>query len=507
MDLRFTAQDHTLLQRREMDPDLIRQQINFFKEGLAHVQLDRPCTVNDGILQIRDAVKKELLELHQQAADSGRITKFVPASGAATRMFKTLLTALKHLEEGQSGNSHLPPEVSRFVDNLPAFAFGAQLKHACGDNHDPATILRTLLSPDGFGFAALPKGLIPFHQYSNGSRTAFEEHLVEAAAYARDAQGVARLHFTVAAQYRRQIDTFIRDVQSRYTAPGMQFDISYSEQHPSTDTIAVTLDNQPLRDHEGHLVFRPGGHGALLRNLQSLNGDIVFIKNIDNVVPDRLKESTILYKKLLAGLLVKLQQQIFRFLQLIEKDQADREVLLDALDFLRSELYLAVSVDVDKMDNQQLGEFLFQRLNRPLRICGMVKNEGEPGGGPFWVQGEMKESTAQIVESAQVNLNDAVQKQIWENGSYFNPVDLVCALKDYRGQPFDLTAFRNPRSGFISVKSFEGHDIKALELPGLWNGAMAYWNTLFVEVPIATFNPVKTVFDLLRPEHQSNVPQ
>ena len=356
-------------------------------------------------------------------------------------------------------------------------------------------------------YANLPKGLVPFHAYGDHTRTAFEEHLVEALEYVRDASSVARLHFTVPASHQRAIQTYLDSVCHRYAQRDAQLDISYSIQKPSTDTIAVDADNIPVRDSNGALVFRPGGHGALLENLADLQGDIIFIKNIDNVLPDRLKPDTYRYKKLLCGSLLHLQQQAFfhiaRLKASLPSESDGARIALDtARSFAQDELSLVLPQDFERTAMPYQRDLLIAQLDRPLRVCGVVKNTGEPGGGPFWVRQTDGTTSRQIVESSQVDMTNAEQRARWQAATHFNPVDLVCGVRDYRGRPFPLAHFVDPATGFISEKSKDGRSLRALELPGLWNGAMAHWNTVFVEVPGSTFHPVKTVMDLLRPEHQ-----
>ncbi len=363
-------------------------------------------------------------------------------------------------------------------------------------------ILEYILTAKGLDYADLPKGLIKFHRYPDHSRTPFEEHLVEAAAYVKDRNGVARIHFTISPEHEGAIKNHIERVRDRYEKSGVKYEITFSYQKPSTDTVAVDLENRPFRDAEGKLVFRPGGHGALLENLYELEGDIIFIKNIDNVVPDRLKGETYLYKRVLGGLLVELQKQIFQYLDRISKGDLNEPLIEEIIGFASDRLYIVLPKRIGQGTKEEKADFLFSRLNRPLRVCGIVKNQGEPGGGPFWVEHADGTSSMQIVESSQVNMKSAGQKEIWESSTHFNPVDLVCGVRDYLGKAFNLMNFTDPETGFISTKSYEGRELKALELPGLWNGGMANWNTVFVEVPIITFNPVKTVFDLLRKEHQ-----
>ena len=327
---------------------------------------------------------------------------------------------------------------------------------------------------------------------------------MEAAAYVQDKKSVARVHYTVPAEQRETISAYLDEAKGRFESPSVKFEMGLSIQKPSTDTIAVNLDNEPFRDREGGLVFRPGGHGALLENLQELDGEIVFIKNIDNVVPDRLKGETYTYKKALGGLLVEVQDQTFGYLrELTEKNVTDK-LLKEAFEFAREQLSVVPSEQVHEGTKQGKVSFLLDKLNRPLRVCGMVKSTGEPGGGPFWVGQDKKTATPQIVESSQVNMESSEQRDIWNSSTHFNPVDIVCGLQDFREKRFDLSRFYDPSTCFISTKSMDGKPLKALELPGLWNGGMAFWNTIFVEVPLITFNPVKTFLDLLEEAHGSS---
>jgi hypothetical protein len=345
--------------------------------------------------------------------------------------------------------------------------------------------------------------LLKFHQYSNGRRTAFEEHLVEAADYVKDAHGLCRLHFTVSSEHQKRFEGLLEEVRHRYEKNyNARFQVDFSLQKRSTDTIAVDIYNQPFREKDGKLLFRPGGHGALIENLNDLKGDIIYIKNIDNVATDRIKGPTFLWKKILAGCLIELQKKIFTYLERLVAQKPDEQFLDEVTDFARERLCLTPPNSWQRKSIREKREFLLNKLNRPLRVCGMVKNEGEPGGGPFWVEGKDGALSMQIVESAQVDPNSNEQQAIFASGTHFNPVDIVCGVRDYIGDPFDLWNYIDADAVFISQKSKDGRNLKALELPGLWNGAMANWITLFVEVPIITFNPVKTINDLLRKEHQ-----
>ena len=522
MNYELTATDHAQIQARGISAEKITAQIQQFQQGFPAIQLDRPCTVGDGIIVLPQETAR-FTQLHAEAASAGRITKFVPASGAASRMFQLLLSFSQQpgllskqaiSERAENGDADCQT-VQRFLSQLNHLAFSNDLQavlQADGHRLDDLlargqydVLLTHLLTSKGLDYASLPKGLIQFHTYPDHTRTAFEEHLVEATEYARDATSVARLHFTVPALYQQSIREYLETAYTRYADKDTTFELSYSIQKLSTDTIAVNQNNTPFRDDAGALVFRPGGHGALLENLQDLQGDILFIKNIDNVLPDRLKLDTYRYKKLLCGYLVYLQQAGFSHIVQLKAaaHESDGAQAIDAArTFVQEHLAHTLPQDFDYAPPHKQCAILLDRLNRPLRVCGVVKNTGEPGGGPFWVKQADGTTSLQIIESSQVDMTSERQQAIWAAATHFNPVDLVCGVRDYRGRPFDLRHFTDPATGFISEKSKDGRALRALELPGLWNGAMARWNTTFIEVPGSTFHPVKTVMDLLRPEHQ-----
>jgi len=347
----------------------------------------------------------------------------------------------------------------------------------------------------------LPKGLLKFHKYKTKSRTAIEEHWVEGASYAKHPSGTVKVHFTISPDHEQEFIKLLNNSIKEYESSlGVKLEINYSFQKPSTDVLAVDLLNEPFRDHDGSMVFRPGGHGALLENLNDCNSDLIFIKNIDNVVPDRIKSETIFYKKALAGVILSYRDRIFEYLRKLESDSS--EILInEVVNFIQEELhYFGL-----KEAHSDYKAYLISILNRPIRACGMVKNEGEPGGGPFWVKDKRGNISLQIVESSQVDMENPEQKLCFAHATHFNPVDIVCMVRNYKGEKFRLPDFRDPDTGFITIKSRDGKSLKAQELPGLWNGSMAYWNTFFVEVPLITFNPVKTVNDLLRSNHVQNL--
>jgi len=516
-DIVFTDADLAQIHEQGLCEMDVLAQIDIFIHGIPAVKLDRPCTVNDGIVRLQDEEMEFLNNRYREAALAGRAMKFVPASGAATRMFKGLLSCYdKHFKPGSKPMSFNDftdnPEyddVLRLKDNCENFAFSARLYQevsAAGMNVKTLIdegrcdlMLAYLLTEKGLNYSSLPKGLIDFHCYSDHTRTPFMEHLVDAADYIKDEHGVVRLHFTVSPEHRQLFQEHLEQARGIIETGNIRYEVTFSVQKTSTNTIAVDHDNVPFRNAAGSLVFRPGGHGALLENLNDLKGDIVFIKNIDNVVPDRLKTEICRYHQALGGYLVNLQQRMFSYLRSLDDSVTNDLLLAEITAFVED--FLEIEIPFATRDKQI--EFLRQKLNRPLRVCGMVKNEGEPGGGAFWVRGANHGCSRQIVESSQVDFSAPDQAKIWQLSTHFNPVDLVCGLRDYRGEPFNLQEFSNPDTGFIVVKSSEGKELKALELPGLWNGAMAEWNTVFIEVPTITFNPVKSVFDLLRPAHQT----
>ena len=509
----FTAEDLSRMAGLGIDPDEAARHVALLTHPPAAVALERACTRGDGIERLAEERHRDLLTLFLEAEKEGRLSKFVPASGAASRMFQALRKALDDpgatyasLEVRAAEGDRAAAEVVRFVEGLCDFPFAGELRAAAGDDAfaDPRGRLRDLLAalllPPGLGLDGRPKGLVPFHLEEEGARTPFEEHLVEAALTVRAASGRTSVHFTVAEESRGAFEALLErhrpELERRLHA---RFEVGFSVQERSTDTLAVGLDGRPFRTPEGDLLFRPGGHGALLANLAGSGGDVVFVKNIDNVVPDSRKGPTLLWKRLLAGRLLEVERRVRHLLALL--DEGAPGAADEALAYLR-ETFGDATAEADDLPPARRAAWVRARLARPLRVCGVVRNEGEPGGGPFWVRGRDGRLARQIVESAEVDLADPRQKALWDSGSYFNPVDLVVSLRDHEGRPWDLSRFVDPEAVFVSRKSHGGGDLLALARPGLWNGAMAVWNTLFVEVPIETFAPVKSVLDLLRPEHR-----
>ncbi|MBI2213371.1 MAG: DUF4301 family protein [Acidobacteria bacterium] len=495
------------LARRGIALEEASRQYDLLRESSPIVQrLGRPARVGDGIRRLSGHAVTELVDVAERARRGGRVSKFVPASGAASRMFQQLTAAVEAYERGDACAAD-SPDVQRFFEELPRFAFHRELVfngvHAGLDGRGRIEALGRVLRDDALGYAGKPKGLIAFHAYGEEWRSAFEEQLVEAGRYATDDRRRCRVHFTIPAGTTGDFEWLLETRRAAIEArAGGTLDVSFSTQKPSTDTIAINPEGGIFRDAEGRMLFRPGGHGALLTNLQDIDGDIVVVKNIDNVVPEARMGAIVFWKKVLIGYLVSLQEAVHDYLRTIDEDGRDDAMLNQALDFAFEQLSIHEARDVKESDVGAKRSFLKRMLDRPMRVCGMVRNEGEPGGGPFWTCGVDGAPRLQIVESAEVDLTSQEQKSIWESSTHFNPVDLVLGLRDWRGNGYSLDMFAEPRAVFRAKKTNGGRELVALERPGLWNGSMAYWNTIFVEVPGSTFAPVKTVFDLLRPEHQ-----
>ena len=504
----LTPQDKELLAKKGISEEQIKEQLVCFEQGFPFLKLDAAASIGKGIISPDSDEQKQYLAAWDEYKNSNKtIVKFVPASGAASRMFKNLFEFL-----GADYDEPTTAFEKEFFARITDFAFYNDLNEACKRNEKadiPALIaaknykavVANLLNEAGLNYGALPKGLLKFHKYENGARTPLEEHLVEGALYAAGKTGRVNVHFTVSAEhkdlFRVLVEEKVKDYSLKYN---VDYNITFSEQKPSTDTVAADMDNKPFRDND-KLLFRPGGHGALIENLNDLDADVIFIKNIDNVVPDKLKDDTVLYKKLIAGVLVALQKQAFKYLELLDSGKYTQEQIEEVIRFVQQKLFCR-NPKIKDLEDADLVLYLRKKLNRPMRVCGMVKNVGEPGGGPFLAYNQDGTISLQILESSQIDMKDPEKKEMFEKGTHFNPVDLVCAVRDYKGHKFDLVKYVDKATGFISYKSKNGKDLKALELPGLWNGAMSDWNTVFVEVPLSTFNPVKTVNDLLRPQHQ-----
>lgn len=506
----MTQQDIDHLSKKGISEQTVAHQLEQFKSGFPFLKLSGAASIENGGIKSPDSqAKTEYLKAWEDYLnESHKVLKFVPASGAASRMFKDLFEFL-------DGDSDTPDNdfIKKFFDNIEHFAFYEALNDACVvnegevidtliENGDYKSVIFNFLDEQGLGYGKLPKGLLFFHAYDDAVRTPLEEHLVEGALYAKGKDGKINVHFTVSPEHRPLFEKLVADNKKEYEDQfGVKYEISFSEQKSSTDTVAATEDNEPFRNDDGSMLFRPGGHGALIENLNDLDADIIFIKNIDNVVPDGLKDETVTYKKLIAGVLVSTQKQIFDYLTLLESGNFTHDQLTEISDFMTKTI-LCINPNVSEMTDSQLAEYLKGKLNRPIRVCGMVKNVGEPGGGPFLAYNQDGTISLQILESSQIDKTNQEYLNMFKGGTHFNPVDLVCAVKNNKGEAFNLTQFVDPLTGFISSKSKNGKALKAIELPGLWNGAMSDWNTVFVEVPLATFNPVKTVNDLLRQQHQ-----
>ena len=501
----MNKQDLEQIRERGITEEQVERQVAQLRRGTVYVHLMRPAIVDDGIIRMTDNQVRQMTEAFEEDREHYQFTKFVPASGAASRMFKDLFAFM------ESGEDTKFTDI--FFAHIHNFAFFNDLDEACrrlyGTDVDTLAAtnrkveaVKALLLEEGLGYGKLPKALLKFHRYGQFDRLALEEHLVEAAHYATDSEGVARLHFTVSTEHEKPFLEAIAKVKDDYERNyGVRYDITYSFQKPSTDTVAIDAEGNLFREKDGRLLFRPGGHGALIENLNDLGQEIVFIKNIDNIVPETRMDTTITYKKVLAGLLMRLQQQSFVYLDGLDAGEVTDDELDEIISFAKKDLMIDIPGFVEQYDIYEKIDFLYNCLNRPMRVCGMVKNEGEPGGGPFWVRNSDDEVSLQIIESSQINHANEGQEAVFKAATHFNPVDLVCGCWNYKGEAFNLTDYVDSNTGFVSNKSKDGKELKALELPGLWNGAMADWITIFVEVPLETFNPVKTVNDLLKPMH------
>jgi hypothetical protein len=518
----FDDLDLEQLKKRGISLDEIQHQLLCFQNPPNHADLVRPCTVGDGIRRIEASEHDGLLDLHARAAAAGRISKFVPASGAATRMFRSAAWLRGQPRgrrpdwsdlEARAERDDRAAEIVTLVRNAARLPFRDELSAALGGDGalDAAAreggvdrIVEALLAEDALALADRPKGLIPFHRYEDGeARTAFEEHLVEATATVREREGLCRLHLTVSAEHLEAFAALLRRVGARYAdRHDVAFDVSYSVQRASTDTIAVDAEGRPVRDPGGRILFRPGGHGALIENLDDLRGDIVLVKNIDNVQRDRDRHEAVLWKRLLVGVLVRVQSSAYEALHRLKGSRrTDPDALAEATALVRDEFGIEMTRSAS-VDPARARAWLMDRLERPVRVCGVVPNTGEPGGGPFWVRDADGVVGLQIVETAQIDPDSDEQQRLLARSTHFNPVDLVCGMRDAAGEPYVLPPLVDADAVIVTRKSLDGREVKVLERPGLWNGAMAGWNTVFVEVPLATFTPVKTVLDLLRPEHQ-----
>lgn len=504
----LSEKDLQQLAAKGITPEKLEQQLGEFKTGFPFLKLEGSAVIGKGIVApSSEEVKTYVKAWDDYKAEGKKIVKFVPASGAASRMFKDMFAFVDAEYDVPTTDFE-----KKYFDNIEHFAFydalDALLKEQNGKGvkeliaeGDYKSVAKGMLAKDGLNYGQLPKGMLLFHKYEEGARTPMEEHLVEGALYAAS-NNEANVHFTVSSEHLAFFKQKVADKADYYANKyGIKYDISFSEQKPSTDTVAANPDGTPFRNEDGTLLFRPGGHGALIENLNDISADIIFVKNIDNVVPDRLKPETTEWKQVIAGVLVTLQKRAFQYLELLDSGKYDHDKLIEIVKFVQNELCCR-KTDIKELEDADLVIYLRRKLNRPMRVAGMVKNVGEPGGGPFLAYNQDGTYSLQILESSQIDKKNEQYMKYFSEGTHFNPVDLVCAVKDYKGNAFNLPDFVDRTTGFISSKSKNGKELQALELPGLWNGAMSDWNTIFVEVPLGTFNPVKTVNDLLREQHQ-----
>ena len=501
----LSTQDRAQLADLGIEPAEIGRQLDLFRQPPPPAEIHAPCRVGEGVIRIPEDQQPHYIERWLSFADRKSLAKFVPASGAATRMFRDLTTiedrqTLDQLRQGLASASPNFAFRQELIDRLELDGDNLESSNDTKALHDAASYL---LDRAGLGYRDLPKGLIPFHQYPSGARTALAEHLWEGTPYLAGTGSNCRFHFTVTADHEQSFRDHVEtDRLPLKQELGVDIEVEFSNQSPATDTIAVDLANLPIRQDDGSLLLRPAGHGALLENLQLVDADVAILKNIDNVSHQRLHGLSIHWKQVLIGYFAELQEKTFTLLSNLEERPDSAQAVSEALDFLHSRFALRAPSRLAESDFETQRRFACRTLDRPTRVCGVVENIGEPGGGPFWVRDGDGGISGQIIEGAQVDTGSSTQTEIWNSSTHFNPVDLVCGLRDRRGKPYQLAEFVDPATAFVTEKSYQGRPLKALERPGLWNGSMARWNTAFVEVPLATFTPVKTVFDLLRPEHQ-----
>jgi hypothetical protein len=505
----FNDKDKKQIEKHNLTVLDIETQLDKFRKGFAFIKLLEPATTEKGIVSFSKKEQISMADLFDNNIKDYVITACIPASGAATRMFKVLFTAIDDIKNKKA----ISTEAEICLKNIKKFAFYEDLKNVAQLNEkeidglianaDWLPIIEAVLHKTGLNLASKPKAFIPFHKYNGFVRTSLEEQINESLSYIVGYNNTLNIHFTISKEHLKEFKELTKKIKSEFeNSKNLKLNISYSYQQKNTDTIAVDIKNCPIRDKKGNLVFRPGGHGALLQNLNKLKAEMVFLKNIDNIAPQWYREDIVWFKKVLGGYLIKIVNDIHAYLVMLEDGNVDAQDLEEMIRFAEDKLFVNIPEWLQDSDEIEKIDFLFSVFNRPIRVCGMVKNVGEPGGGPFFVEDDDGNISLQIVESSQIDIMNKEQKNILLSATHFNPVDLVLWKNDFKGKPFDLNNYANTEAGFIAKKSFEGKEIKAMELPGLWNGAMADWNTIFVEVPLSTFNPVKEISDLLRDAHQ-----
>lgn len=506
--MELNEKDLEILNAKGISEEKLAEELEMLKNGFPYLRIEAPATPGNGIFVLTPELEDQSSDLWNQYLDKGgKVLKMVPASGAASRMFKDLF-AFVNGKKDKPDNDFM----KKFFEHIEEFAFFAVLNAKCielyGLSIDSLVkekrykdVVKALIEKEGLNYGQLPKALLRFHRVPGTSRTAIEEHLAEGAQYASGKDGKVRVHFTVSEDHLPLVNLKFEEMKGKLEHEyDVEYELSTSVQKPSTDTVAANLDGTPYRE-KGGLFFRPGGHGALIENLNDLDADVIFIKNIDNVVPDARRLDTIRYKKVIGGVLVGIKQKADNYCRLLKKGTPSEAELDEMMDFLHKVLCITHD-SANGMNSEEKAAYIYSKLNRPYRVCGMVKNEGEPGGGPFLAYNPDGTVSPQILESTQIDPKNKEAQKMLKEATHFNPVDLVVCTRDWEGKKFNLPEYVDKATGFISQKSREGVEIKALELPGLWNGAMSDWNTVLVEVPVSTFNPVKTVNDLLRPVHQ-----
>lgn len=506
--MKLNQSDLETLKNKGKTEEKVQEELKMLKEGFPFLVIDNAAKPGNGIFVLDEKMEKQAIDLWEQFLKSGgEVIKMVPASGAASRMFKDLFSFVNGTDKEPASDF-----MKKFFNDIEKFAFFNKLNETCiglfGKSIDSLIkekrykeIVKALIDKEGLNYGQLPKALLNFHKNMGGARTAIEEHLSEGAQYAKGKKGKVKVHFTVSEDHLPLVHLKFEETKGKMEHEyDVEYELSTSVQKPSTDTVAANMDGTPYKEND-KLFFRPGGHGALIENLNDLDADVIFIKNIDNVVPDSRREDTIKYKKIIGGVLVGIKKKGDDYCRLLSKGIPEESKLAEMLDFLHKVLCITHD-NTDNMTTKEKADYLYKKLNRPYRVCGMVRNEGEPGGGPFLAYNADGTVSPQILESTQIDPNNKEAKKMLAESTHFNPVDLVVSTKSWNGKKFNLPDYVDKSTGFISIKSREGTEIKALELPGLWNGAMSDWNTILVEVPLSTFNPVKTVNDLLRDAHQ-----
>jgi len=500
----LTQADLAFIQSSGRDARAVAAQLRMLRGGWRSIRVDRPAAIGDGIEPLHTHDAATLRDLHRRAAADGRISSFVPASGSGTRLFQSLLslhreqhTSLDDVRARADRGDAAAKDALVVLDNIREFAIWPELESQGRSPRSLAEIFDALFSETGRQYHELPKGLIPFHVYDGGIRTAFGEHLREAAALGTDARRQCRVHFTVAEAHTALFEeAWERERPAIERELDTTFEIRWSVQAPETDAIGVDSAGRMLRDKSGLIAFRPGGHGALLNNLAAGDGDIVLVKNIDNIAREELRSGIVDARRSICGLLLLVEGEVHEQLRRLRRGDDPRP----AIDLLARRFGIRPLETTSS--GEALREYAAAQLDRPIRVCGVIATDAHAGGRPFWVHTSDRGSTLQLVEGAEVNMDDPHERDVFNQSRHFNPVDIACSIRDVDGRPFDLQKFATPDRALIARKVVGGTHSSVYEHPGLWNGGMGLWNTIFLEVPAPTFNPVKSLADLWSPGHR-----